>query len=107
MNKVVLIGRLTRDPELKYTQSEKAVTSFSLAVTRPYNKDESDFINCTAWGKTAEIISQYVRKGHKLAVAGAITTGNYEKDGKTLYTTSVTVDSIEFLEKKNNDDMPF
>lgn len=99
MNKVILIGRLTRDPELNFAAgSGTAVTRFSLAVTRPFKKDETDFINCVAFGKTAETIAQYITKGRQLAVTGSIRTGSYDaKDGTKRYTTDVVVESFEFI----------
>lgn len=99
MNKVILIGRLTRDPELNFAAgSGTAVTRFSLAVKRPFKKDESDFINCVAFGKTGETIAQYITKGRQLAVTGSIRTGSYDaKDGSKRYTTDIIVDSFEFL----------
>lgn len=99
MNKVMLIGRLTRDPELNFAAgSGTAVTRFSLAVKRPFKKDESDFINCVAFGKTGETIAQYITKGRQLAVTGSIRTGSYDaKDGSKRYTTDIIVDSFEFL----------
>jgi single-strand DNA-binding protein len=99
MNKVMLIGRLTRDPELNFAAgSGTAVTRFSLAVKRPFKKDESDFINCVAFGKTGETIAQYITKVRQLAVTGSIRTGSYDaKDGSKRYTTDIIVDSFEFL----------
>lgn len=99
MNKAILIGRLTRDPELNFAAgSGTAVTRFSLAVTRPFKKDETDFINCVAFGKTAETIAQYITKGRQLAVTGSIRTGSYDaKDGTKRYTTDVVVESFEFI----------
>ena len=104
MNKVILIGRLTKDPELKFAAgSGTAVTRFSLAVTRPFKKDETDFINCIAFGKTGETIAQYLTKGRQLAVTGSIRTGSYDaKDGTKRYTTDVVVDSFEFIGSGNN-----
>ena len=99
MNKVILIGRLTRDPELNFASgSGTAVTRFSLAVTRPFKKEETDFINCIAFGKTGETIAQYLTKGRQLAITGSIRTGSYDaKDGTKRYTTDVVVDSFEFI----------
>lgn len=99
MNKVILIGRLTKDPELNFAAgSGTAVCRFSLAVTRPFKKDETDFINCIAFGKAAENISKYITKGRQLAVTGSIRTGSYDaKDGTKRYTTDVAVDSFEFI----------
>ena len=79
MNKAVLIGRLTKDPELRYAQGNgTAVCKFTLAVSRPFKKDETDFINCIAFGKAAETINQYMAKGRQLAVTGSIRTGSYD-----------------------------
>lgn len=99
MNKTILIGRLTKDPELNHAAgSGTAVCRFSLAVTRPFKKDETDFINCIAFGKTGETIAQYLTKGRQLAISGAIRTGTYDaKDGTKRYTTDVVVDSFEFV----------
>lgn len=99
MNKVILIGRLTKDPDLKFAQGTgKAITRFTLAVNRPMKKDEADFINCIAFGKTGEIIAQYLTKGRQLAITGNIRTGSYEaKDGTKKYTTDVITDSFEFI----------
>jgi single-strand DNA-binding protein len=99
MNKVILIGRITKDPNLNYAAGTgTAVTRFSLAVTRPFKKDETDFINCIAFGKTGETIAQYLTKGRQLAVTGSIRTGSYDdKDGTKRYTTDVVVDSFEFI----------
>ncbi len=109
MNKVILIGRLTKDPELNYAAGTgTAVTRFTLAVTRPFKKDETDFINCIAFGKTGETIAQYLTKGRQLAVTGSIRTGSYDaKDGTKRYTTDIVVDSFEFIgsgQANNNQD---
>lgn len=109
MNKVILIGRLTKDPELNFAAgSGTAVTRFGLAVKRPFKKDESDFINCVAFGKAAETIAQYITKGRQLAVTGSIRSGSYDaKDGSKRYTSDVVVESFEFIGNnsgnKNND----
>lgn len=104
MNKVVLIGRMTKDAQLGYTSNtQKAVAKFTLAVDRI--NEGADFINCTAFGKQAENIEKYVKKGNRLAVAGRIQTGSYEKDGQKIYTTDVIVDNAEFIEpKKDNNE---
>lgn len=107
MNKIILIGRLTREPELRYTTSNVAVTQFSLAVNRDFkNEDgeyEADFINCVSYRKLAETIAKYVIKGDKLAVAGRLQTRNYDNsEGKKVYVTEVVVDSIDFLEAKKD-----
>ena len=99
MNNVVLIGRLTKDPELKYSQSGKAYCRFTVAVNRDFNKDEVDFINCLAFNKTAEIIAEWLGKGLRIALQGRIQTGSYEnKNGDTVYTTEIVADRFEFLD---------
>ncbi len=102
MNVVMLTGRLTRDPEMRYTQSGKAVANFSLAVNRKFNRDQTDFINCVAWGKTAEIAAEYLRKGNQVGVQGNIRVSSYEKDGQKRYSTEVYIDQLEFLENKGS-----
>lgn len=101
MNHVSLIGRLTADPQLKTTNSGKSITSFTLAVNRQFNKDESDFIRCIAFGKTAEIISKYLEKGTQVAIEGRIQTGSYEKNGQKVYTTDIIVDRMHFIGNKS------
>lgn len=103
MNKVILIGRMVADPELHFAAGTgTAVTRFRLAVTRPFKKDESDFINCIAFGKTGETISQYLTKGRQVAVVGSMRTGSYAaEDGTKRYTTDVVVDSFEFIGNSN------
>ena len=105
MNKWVGIGRLTRDPELNFAAGTgTAVARFTLAVTRPFKKDETDFINCIAFNKRAETIAQYLTKGRQLAVTGSIRTGSYDaKDGTKRYTTDIVVDSFEFIGSNKND----
>ena len=104
MNYVSLLGRLTRDPEVTYTQSGKAFTRFSIAVSRgTSNRDEVDFINCVAWEKRAETISQYFKKGSRILVQGRISTGSYEKNGETRYTTDVVVNNFDFIETKSSE----
>ena len=104
MNKWVGIGRLTKDPELNFAAGTgTAVARFTLAVTRPFKKDETDFINCIAFNKRAEAIAQYLTKGRQLAVTGSIRTGSYDaKDGTKRYTTDIVVDSFEFIGQGNN-----
>lgn len=103
MNYVSLLGRLTKDPDLKYGgQSGKAFCRFSIAVTKEFNKDEADFINCVAWDKRAEAIAEYFRKGNRILVQGRIQTGSYDdKNGQKVYTTDVIVDKFEFVETLN------
>ena len=99
MNRVELIGRITKNPELQSTTSGKSVVSFTLAVQR--DKDNADFINCTAWGKTAELISNYTGKGTLIGVEGRIQTSSYDNNngGKT-YVTRVNVENVTFCESK-------
>lgn len=109
MNKVILIGRITRDAEIRYTQGEKstAIARFSLAVDRRFKRDNdeqnTDFISCIAFGKIAEFLEKFGRKGTKFVVDGRIQTGSYNnKDGQKVYTTDVVVENIEFAESKNS-----
>ncbi len=111
MNRVILIGRLTADPELRYTTSNRAYTRFTLAVNRDYKKEngetEADFISIVAWEQLAETIHKYVKKGHRICVEGRIQTGSYDKeDGSRGYLTDVIINHLEFLEKKSSDDRP-
>ena len=104
MNKVVLMGRLTRDPELRFAAgSGTAVSRFAVAVDRKKKDDGADFINCVAFGKTAETISQYLVKGRQILIEGNIRTGSYENDeGKKIYTTNVNVERFEFIGNKGD-----
>ncbi len=107
MNKIVLLGRLTRAPEIRYTDGEKAtaVTRFTLAVNKKFKKDEADFIPCVAFGKTAEAIEKYMSKGSRILIQGAIATSSYkDKEGNYKNSWNVNVDSFEFIDKK--DDKP-
>ena len=101
MNNVNLIGRVTRDIELHNGQNS-TVCKFSLAVNRRFKKDETDFINCVAFGKTAETISQYVSKGQQFAVSGRLQTGSYDRDGQKVYTTDVIVESFTYIASGTN-----
>ena len=107
MNKVILVGRLTRDPEVRYTQGENqtAIARYTLAVDRRFKRDgepTADFINCVVFGKSAEFAEKYFRQGLRVAISGRITTGSYtNKDGIKVYTTEVTVEDQEFAESKN------
>lgn len=104
MNNVILIGRLTRNPELKYSQSGKAFCRFSLAVQREFNREEADFINCLAFGKTAETIAEWLGKGRRIALQGRIQTGSYQNsNGDTVYTTEVVADRFEFVDSAKSD----
>lgn len=106
MNKVILVGRLTRDPEVRYTQGENqtAIARYTLAVDRRFKRDgepTADFINCVVFGKSAEFAEKYFRQGLRVAISGRITTGSYtNKDGIKVYTTEVTVEDQEFAESK-------
>lgn len=104
MNKVQLIGRLTKDPEIKYTASQVANLSFTVACDRRFKDQngqrQSDFINCVAWRQTAEFIAKYFNKGNKIALVGSIQTRTYEKNGAKQYITEVIVDEVEFVESK-------
>lgn len=107
MNKAILIGRLTKDPETR--QGETTVSKFTLAVNRAYAKTSpsTDFISCVAFGKTAEFIDKYIKQGTKIAVEGHIQTGSYtNKEGAKVYTTDVVIDSVEFAESKKADVAP-
>lgn len=104
MNNVILMGRLTRDPELKYSQAGKAYCRFTVAVNREFNKDEADFINCLAFGKTAETIAEWLGKGRRIALQGRIQTGNYEnKNGDKVNTFEVVADRFEFVDSAKSD----
>ena len=106
MNSVQLIGRLTRDPEVRYTDSGASIARFGLAVDRRFKQEngaDADFINIVAFGKTAEFIEKYFHKGMKIALNGRIQTGSYtDKDGKKVYTTDVVAENVEFCESKGN-----
>lgn len=106
LNKVILIGHLTADPELKQTQSGVSVTSFSIGVTRKYSRpgeqSQSDFINIVAWRQNAEFICKYFKKGNAICVCGSIQTRSYDAaDGSKRYVTEVVADEATFVEKKN------
>lgn len=104
MNKVILMGRLTRDPELRTTPNGVNVCTFSLAVSRRFRNAngeyDADFINCVAWRQTAEFISKNFTKGRMLGVVGSIQTRNYDKDGQRVYVTEVSVDEAYFAGDK-------
>lgn len=106
LNKVILIGRLTKDPELRYAANNTAVVNFTLATDRPFlnaNKQrDADFINVVVWRAQAETVSKYVSKGSLVAVDGRIQTGSYEKDGKKVYTTDVVAENVRFLDTKKS-----
>lgn len=98
------IGRLTKDVDLRYSQAGTAVARFSIAINRPFKnqngEQEVDFINCIAFGKRAETIAQYVKKGHRIGITGSVQTGSYEKEGRTIYTTDINVSDFTFLESR-------
>ena len=102
MNTVILMGRLTRDADIRQSQGEKPVTvaRYTLAVDRKGKDAGADFINMVSFGKTAEFIEKYVHKGTKIVTKGRIQTGSYEKDGKKIYTTDVIAEEVEFAESK-------
>ena len=109
MNKVILMGRLTKDPEVRYSQGETpmAVARYTLAVDRRFNRNgddqSADFIGCVAFGRAGEFAEKYFRKGTKVAITGRIQTGSYtNKDGVKVYTTDVVVEEQEFAESKNS-----
>ena len=107
MNKAILIGRLTRDPELRYTSSNRAVCQFTIAIDRPFTNQasgqrEADFINVVAWDKTGENVGKYMAKGRLIAVEGRIQTRNYDNnEGKKVYVTEVIASNVQFLESRN------
>lgn len=106
LNRVALVGRLTRDPELRRTEGGKAVTSFNLAVERNFKKEneqDADFINCVCWGKIAENTERYCSKGSLVSVDGRIQTRNYENNqGQKVYVTEVIADSVQFIQTNRN-----
>ncbi len=118
MNKVILIGRLTKDPELKECKNGISACSFTLAVNRRFVKEgeerQADFIFCKAFGKTAEFCNNYYKKGQQVAISGRIQTGSYEKEGQKVFTTDVIVEEAYFADSKKegpdiqiDDEVPF
>src|SRR5690554_3805589 len=108
INRVVLVGRLVADPELRYTSSGIAVANFRLAVNRPFTSEsgerEADFINAVAWRSVAENLANYQRKGNLIGIDGRIQTRSYEgQDGKRVYVTEIVADSVQFLEFNKNE----
>ena len=107
MNKVVLMGRLTRNPDVRYSQGEKAtcVARYTLAVNRRFRREgdqDADFINCVAFGRQGEFAEKYLKQGTKIVISGRIQTGSYtNRDGVKVYTTDVVVEECEFAESKN------
>lgn len=110
MNNVSLVGRLTRDPEVRYSKSNTslAVTRFSIAVDRRFKKEgqaDVDFINCVSFGKTAEFVEKYFSKGQRIGLVGRIQTGSYtNSEGQKIYTTDIVVENVEFVESKKQQD---
>lgn len=106
MNNVQLVGRFTRDPEIRYANSGTSIARFTLAVDRVYKSEggpDADFISCTAFGKTAEFIEKYFFRGQRIGLSGRIQTGNYTKeDGTKVYTTDVVAERVEFVESKSS-----
>ena len=106
MNKVELLGRLTKDPEIRYTQNNTMVASFTLAVNRRFKKEgeqEADFINCVAWKNTADLINKYFKKGQQILVDGRIQTRSYEDNGQKHYITEVVVENVYFTGTKKEE----
>ena len=107
MNKVILVGNLARDPELRQTPNGIPTARFTVAVSRRYQRDgqtQADFISCVAWRNTAEFVAKYFAKGRMMGVVGSLQTGRYEKDGQTHYTTDVLVDEAYFADSKSSSD---
>ncbi|GEN56426.1 single-stranded DNA-binding protein 1 [Halolactibacillus alkaliphilus] len=107
LNRVVLVGRLTKDPDLRYTASGVAVANFTIAVNRPFSNQqgerEADFINCVIWRKPAENLANYMGKGSLIGVDGRIQTRSYDnQDGQRVYVTEIVADSVQFLESRNS-----
>ena len=106
MNKVILVGRLTDNPDVRVTNDGLKIARFRLAVDRRFKRGESDFINCVSFGKQADFSENYMSKGKKFGVIGRIQTGSYEKDGRKIYTTDVVVEENYFVEKAENVEKP-
>src|SRR5690625_936666 len=107
LNRVVIVGRLTRDPDLRYTPSGVAVANFTVAANRPFTNQQgerdADFINCVVWRRPAENLANYMKKGNLIGVDGRLQSRTYEdKDGKTVYVTEVVADSVQFLESRGS-----
>lgn len=107
MNRTILIGRITKDTEIKETSNNSKLCQFTVAVDRKFKdkegKRQADFINCLAWGKNAELINKYFHKGSRIGIVGSIQTRSYTgKDGKTVYVTEIVVDEVEFIDSANS-----
>lgn len=110
INNVTLVGRLTKDIELRYTQSGKANASFNLAVNRRFKQEgqpDADFINCVAWNSVADALAKYTSKGSLIGITGRIQTRNYESNGKKVYVTEVIVNEVTFLEPKKQEQQTY
>lgn len=105
MNKVILVGRITKDPEIKLTANQTKYSNFTIAVDRRFKDQngerQADFINCVAWKQTAEFINKYFHKGSRIGISGSIQTRSYEKDGQKVFITEVLVEDAEFVESKS------
>lgn len=102
MNKVVLVGRLAKDPELRSTQLDKVVAVFTVACDRRFARGEADFINCVAWGKTAEFVSRYFKKGDRIGIVGRLQVRSWEDEkGNKRYATEVVAEDVEFAQSKS------
>lgn len=100
MNTVQLVGRIVRDPDITYTTKELCVAKYTLAISRA-GMGGADYVNCTSFGKTGELIEKYVTKGDRIGLVGKVQTGSYEKDGKKVYVTNIIGERVEFLNNKN------
>lgn len=108
MNKIIITGRSTKDVELKVTPSGTNVATFSVAVKRAFKDNESDFFECVAYGKTAELVSKYIKKGDLFGIEGRLQTRNYtNKEGRKVYVTEIIVENVEFLQAKKIDEPQF
>lgn len=103
MNAIIIMGRLTKDPEQRVTQSEKQVSTFTLAVNRKFEKDKADFINVVAWNKLSEFTQRYLTKGRQIVVSGRLQVRDYEKDGHKVYVSEVIAEEIYFADSKPSD----
>lgn len=107
MNTVILMGRLTKDPDVRYTKEKTAIARYRLAVDRRFKKDETDYFDCVAFGHAAEFVEKYCKQGTKLIVQGRLQNNNYkDKDGKTVYGNQIVVESQEFAESKKEAQKP-
>lgn len=107
MNLFVFMGRLTKEPDVRYTNDSKCIARFTLAVDRRFKKDTTDFFNCTAFGKTAEFVEKYITKGMKVVATGSVQNDEYtNKEGTKVRSTAFIVDSVEFAEAKKKEEKP-